>query len=147
MPTIRVDNEVWDWLKQHARPLEDTPNSILRRVAGLDSVPAKDKGNAKLMKEREGGRRVEKTVKYRFTGEQLREEYGLSVRHCLYHKDGKFFERLMHFPGALCDTQGYLQFDTEADFEKDHRLNIGQKVNVPGGISTHPSYRSFPSKF
>ena len=35
-PTIRVDDEVWDWLKEHARPLEDTPNSVLRRIAGLD---------------------------------------------------------------------------------------------------------------
>ena len=37
MPTIRVDHDVWEWLKSHARPLEDTPNSVLRRVAGLDS--------------------------------------------------------------------------------------------------------------
>ncbi len=35
VPTIRVDDEVWSWLKQHARPLEDTPNSVLRRIAGL----------------------------------------------------------------------------------------------------------------
>jgi hypothetical protein len=35
-PTIRVDSEVWNWLKQHADPLEDTPNSVLRKLAGLD---------------------------------------------------------------------------------------------------------------
>jgi Mrr N-terminal domain len=38
-PTIRVDDEVWTWLKSHARPLEDTPNSVLRRLAGLESGP------------------------------------------------------------------------------------------------------------
>ena len=37
-PVIRVDDEVWKWLQRHAKPLEDTPNSVLRRIAGLDGV-------------------------------------------------------------------------------------------------------------
>lgn len=36
MPTIRVDDEVFAWLQSKARPFEDTPNSVLRREAGLD---------------------------------------------------------------------------------------------------------------
>ena len=36
MPTIRVDDEVWEWLKHNAEPFSDTPNSVLRRLAGLD---------------------------------------------------------------------------------------------------------------
>ena len=36
MPTIEVDDDVWQWLKEHARPLEDTANTVLRRIAGLD---------------------------------------------------------------------------------------------------------------
>lgn len=32
-----VDDEVWSWLKTKAQPFEDTPNSVLRRVVGLDS--------------------------------------------------------------------------------------------------------------
>lgn len=35
--TIRIDDEVWAWIKQHAEPLEDTPNSVLRRIAGLEN--------------------------------------------------------------------------------------------------------------
>jgi len=31
MPTIRIDNEVWDYLKSKAAPFEDTPNDVLRR--------------------------------------------------------------------------------------------------------------------
>ncbi len=42
MPTIRVDDQVWDWLKSQARPFEDTPNSVLRRVAGLEGSPTAD---------------------------------------------------------------------------------------------------------
>jgi hypothetical protein len=32
---IRIDDEVWVELQSRARPLEDTPNSVLRRVFGL----------------------------------------------------------------------------------------------------------------
>ena len=34
-PTIRIDGEVLDKLKEHARPFVDTPNSVLRRILGL----------------------------------------------------------------------------------------------------------------
>jgi len=58
-PTIRIDEEVYAWLQTQARPFEDTPNSVLRRVAGIasgndaeqnttkkqrDVRPTKDKG-------------------------------------------------------------------------------------------------------
>ena len=36
-PTIRIDEEVYAWLQTQARPFEDTPNSVLRRVAGIAS--------------------------------------------------------------------------------------------------------------
>jgi hypothetical protein len=32
---IRIDAQVWAELQRRARPLEDTPNSVLRRVLGL----------------------------------------------------------------------------------------------------------------
>ena len=32
---IRIDAQVWAELQRQARPLEDTPNSVLRRVFGL----------------------------------------------------------------------------------------------------------------
>ena len=36
MPTIRIDSEVMRALKARAQPLTDTPNSVLRRLLGLD---------------------------------------------------------------------------------------------------------------
>ena len=33
--TIRIDDEVWAEVQRQARPLEDTPNSVLRRMFGL----------------------------------------------------------------------------------------------------------------
>lgn len=38
-PVVRIDDEVWTWLKAQARPLEDTPNSVLRRIAKLEPSP------------------------------------------------------------------------------------------------------------
>jgi len=37
VPVIRIDEEVWQWLQGQAEPLVDNPNSVLRRVAGLDA--------------------------------------------------------------------------------------------------------------
>ena len=42
---IRIDGEVWAELQRRARPLEDTPNSVLRRVLGL---PDADTGPERL---------------------------------------------------------------------------------------------------
>jgi negative regulator of replication initiation len=38
MPTIRIDEEVWGYLKTKATPFEDTPNDVLRRE--LKIIPA-----------------------------------------------------------------------------------------------------------
>lgn len=38
MPTIRIDEEVYSWLQTQARPFEDTPNTVLRRIAKLDNA-------------------------------------------------------------------------------------------------------------
>ena len=38
MATIRIDEEVYSWLQGQARAFEDTPNSVLRRIAGLDKI-------------------------------------------------------------------------------------------------------------
>jgi hypothetical protein len=35
MPVIRIDDEVWKWLQQRARPFVDSPNDVLRRVLQL----------------------------------------------------------------------------------------------------------------
>jgi predicted CopG family antitoxin len=37
MPTIRIDDEVYERLKKEAEPFVDTPNSVLRRVFELDA--------------------------------------------------------------------------------------------------------------
>src|SRR4051794_31170262 len=35
VPTIRVDDDVYTWLQERAKPFVDTPNSVLRRELGV----------------------------------------------------------------------------------------------------------------
>jgi hypothetical protein len=39
--TIRIDNDVYRWLQSQATPFEDSPNSVLRRLAGPSLVLGK----------------------------------------------------------------------------------------------------------
>jgi hypothetical protein len=41
---IRIDDQVWSELQKRARPLEDTPNSVLRRVLGLPEEALEEGG-------------------------------------------------------------------------------------------------------
>jgi hypothetical protein len=38
MPTIRIDDQVFQRLQEEAMPLVDTPNSVLRRLLRMDDV-------------------------------------------------------------------------------------------------------------
>lgn len=80
----------------------------------------------------------------RITGEGLNRRYRLGARHALYHKDGTFYEQLNRFPAVYCDPRGFVRFQSQEQFDRDPRLNIGQKVNIPGGLSSHPRYERFP---
>ncbi len=68
MPTIRIDGDVWKWLKKQAEPFEDTPNSILRRVAQLDAQHAEPNGEMceRLPRKPVGRPRGEKTPQAEF---------------------------------------------------------------------------------
>jgi hypothetical protein len=143
MPTIRVDDEVYTWLQGQARPFEDSPNTVLRRVAGLDPAAvgtgvSADNGDPKRDDLTLRGERV--------TGDRLAKRWNVKVAHALYHRDGTFFENLQRFPGALFDPFGYVLFETAGDYEKSPFLRIGEKLNVPNGIASIPGYRRMQSR-
>jgi hypothetical protein len=53
MPTIRIDDDVWKALQEHAKPFVDTPNDVLRRVfhlASETSSPASATGGKATMR-------------------------------------------------------------------------------------------------
>ena len=135
-PTIRIDDEVYSWLQERARPFEDTPNTVLRRIAGLDK-------NSKLIVNRNNSLKGEHkmTVPSRMNkGQILNQEWKVDARHALYHKDGHWFNNLKYFPGALFDPEGYILFKTEKEYLDSPYLKIGKETNVPNGISSIPGY-------
>jgi hypothetical protein len=66
-PTIRIDSEVLDKLKENAEPFVDTPNSVLRRILGLapgaeggeieDEAPAAQRSRTARAAKRSGSSR------------------------------------------------------------------------------------------
>ncbi len=148
MPTIRIDEEVYVWLQSQAVPLEDTPNTVLRRIARLD-IPKKEKveSDDQLNSQRRGGTEEMATKSLhqrdtsRLNGKKLSKRWNVDVRHKLYHRDGTFYENLSDFPGALFDPNGYIVFKSEQEYINCTYLNIGQKLNVSQGISSIPGYK------
>jgi hypothetical protein len=76
------------------------------------------------------------------SGRHINECWGLNVKHPLYSIDGKFYNRLRYFPGALIDPNGYVIFKTESDFKKSVR--VGDRIFVSKGIRSLPGYQRKP---
>jgi hypothetical protein len=78
------------------------------------------------------------------SGENLKRQWNIPAVQVRYHKDGKWFMPLERFPDALCDPNGYVVFHNEQEYQSSPYLEIGQRVNVRGGISKVPSYVRAP---
>ena len=90
--------------------------------------------------QRDRGSDKSRGARDQLSGEYLNGLWGVGAQHALYHQDGKFYENLERFPGALFSPNGYVIFNTEADYRSSPYLNIGVKTNVPLGIESIPGY-------
>ncbi|MDP1696413.1 MAG: hypothetical protein Q8L45_01280 [Xanthomonadaceae bacterium] len=139
MPTIRVDDDVYTWLQKQARPFEDTPNTVLRRVAGLNGIsqpvaPIDEKGDtAVIMKQTAPSAK-------QLSGRQLNELWNVGAKHALYHREGTWYNNLERFPGALFDPHGYVFFATKEAYRNSRHVRIAKETNVTKGISSIPGY-------
>ena len=146
MPTIRIDEDVYSWLKSQAVPFEDTPNTILRKLAGLDKKASliHNDSTSHDNQYKKGGPNTMAFVKTKggqLSGKYLAHLWKVDVVHALYHKDGTWYNHLREFPGALFDPSGYVIFNTEREYMNSTYLNHGQELNVHGGISSIPGYK------
>ena len=69
MPVIRIDDDVWGWLKTKGaeRPFEDTtPNAVLRRIAGLTASKTTDATDDGIRRRVDRGPRGDKTPQHEF---------------------------------------------------------------------------------
>lgn len=141
MPTIRIDDDVYSWLKSQAIPFEDTPNTVLRRLAKLEIKYSDAPGRTV---EKSGVAKMTTTMKKgsrQWHGKQLNDLWDVHALDAYYHKDGTWFENLHRFPGALFDANGYVIFRTKQEYDNCSYLDIGQKLNVHQGISSIPGYK------
>jgi len=53
MRQIEIDEEVYQALQKIAKPFEDTPNTVLRRILGLNMVSPEQKGGEDVIKEKD----------------------------------------------------------------------------------------------
>lgn len=70
----------------------------------------------------------------------MNHEWAVGAAHALYREDGRWYEHLERFPGALFDAGGYIVFWTKEDYQNCPQLRHGKKLNVTGGISSIPGY-------
>lgn len=74
------------------------------------------------------------------SGENLRKEWDIPALQARYHKDGTWFMPLECFPAALCDSNGYVVFETQDAYFSSPYVQIGDRVNVRCGISKLQGY-------
>ena len=79
------------------------------------------------------------------SGKELNRLWRVGAQHALYHKDGTWFNNLKRFPGALFDRTGYVMFCTQQEYIGCEHVRVTQETNVPGGISSMPTYKFFRS--
>lgn len=74
------------------------------------------------------------------SGRALNEKWDVGAKHALYRQDGKFYMRLLRFPGAMFDENGFILFKTEGEYLNCTKIKIGARVNVEDGISSLAGY-------
>ena len=141
MPTIRIDDEVYKWLQSLATAFEDNPNSVLRRVAGLDEGGTSISRRQDANSAKDGRKQDQPLSTHRASGRILNERWGVGAKHSLYHHEGTFYNVLLRVPGALFDPNGYVVFRTEEKYLTSPYLRIGERTNVNPGISSIPGYK------
>ena len=133
MPTIRIDRDVYEWLQRQAKAFEDTPNSVLRKVAGLETATVSKPGRST------GGPRNKR--KRTSSGRQLARQEALDVRKAYYHWEGTFFQSVHEFPVALFDRYGYLVIQTQSEYLRHPKIGGLEKTNIPSGIASFSGYK------
>jgi hypothetical protein len=74
------------------------------------------------------------------SGKLLNMSWNVGAKHALYHRGGTWYNNLSRFPGALFDPSGYVVFATEESYRNSPYLRVTQETNVPGTISSMPTY-------
>jgi hypothetical protein len=138
MPVIRVDDEIYKWLQSKAVAFEDSPNSVLRRVAGLDLEPKTMSDSEKPDPKRSAmSQRKFRAIR----GWDLASREGLDVKNAFYREDGVWYHNATDFPAVYFDRWGYVLFPTKASYTQNPHVTIKKQTHFSPGISALPTYK------
>lgn len=80
-------------------------------------------------------------------GEPINQLLNLGAVHALFFKDSSWYHELNEFSGVLIDPNGYIIFESRADYLNYPGLDFGPAANQvhirPSGISSLPTYQPF----
>jgi negative regulator of replication initiation len=133
-PTIRIDSEVWEHMKKHARPLEDNANTVLRRLLGLSSeVNAEGKAPAErrgvVPPRRRRVREEEKTPQHEYRGPILRallKKGGKATREeVLKDVDRMMASQFTPFDKLDIDSGAMARWQKSAEWEVHNMRRVG----------------------
>jgi hypothetical protein len=76
-------------------------------------------------------------------GQRLIKRWNIPVRQSRYRATGDFYMMLEHFPGALCDLNGFVVFGTIEDLLFARGVNVfdSHRITVPSGVSSLSGYK------
>jgi len=70
----------------------------------------------------------------RITAKKLKILWNVECSHQLYSRDGDWYHVLDYFPGALFDTNGFVIFETEEEFNRCPHISINREASNGKGI-------------
>ncbi len=76
-------------------------------------------------------------------GDRLNQKYKVGAVQARYREDGNWYHPLDKFPGALFDANGYVLFESAAEYAACNDVKKGpdpNHIHVEGGIASLPSY-------
>ena len=114
---IRIDDEVWAELQKRARPLEDTPNSVLRRVFGLPE---------------EGAETGKTDIRISELLELVQESVGETPQVCRVRKDYSFLSKTEEVVACIRPQQQRLRIETRKETAQKMGLSDWDRERTKG---------------
>jgi hypothetical protein len=133
MPTIKIDDEVYAWIKARAIPLEDDANSVLRRECGIGDSNGKGRPAPKRIAH------GERTPQEEFREPLLRVLYeagGSLKRVEAIEAVGELMKDLLHEVDRQSTKSGHVRWQHYVEFERHSLVHTEGllKEDSPNGV-------------
>jgi hypothetical protein len=131
MRAIRIDDDVWGSLQKKAKAFEDTPNSVLRRVLGIDRTNGKHRGKSRA----ERGSRTPQSAFRQPLLRALYESGGSGKMSEVVDRVGDFMSTQLNNVDRQKLATGEIRWRNAVQWERNEMVNDGfLKKDSPRGV-------------